>query len=117
VNPHDDRPRREPGRWFLNQVSDEVVRCVTVVQRQLDRELPTWATEEDRVLARLFVAHELMAGTWPSIKGKGVKTTSYKLAEAMDDVVQVLVDQTGRSADELSGRREIERHRARSRGG
>jgi hypothetical protein len=113
---HDDRPRREPGRWFLNHVSDEVVRCVKVVHRQLDREMPTWAGEEDRVLARLFVAHELLAETWQPVSRKGVKTTSYKLAEAMDDVVQVLVDLTGRSADDLSGRREIERRRTRAQG-
>ena len=111
--PNDERPRREPSRWFLNNVSDEVRRCVKVARAQMAREMPTWATEDDRVLAHLFVAHELLAETWQPVSRKGVKTTSFKLAEAMADVVQVLVDLTGRSEDELSGRRELERRRSR----
>ena len=65
------------------------------------------------LLAHLFVAHELLAETWQPVSKKGVKTTSYKLAEAMADVAQVLVDLTGRSEDELSGRLELERRRGR----
>jgi hypothetical protein len=113
VIPDDTRPRREPSRWFLNNVSDEVRRCVKVARAQMKREMPSWAGDDDYVLAHLFVAHELLAETWQPVSKKGVKTTSYKLAEAMADVVQVLVDLTARSEDELSGRQELERRKSR----
>lgn len=108
-----ERPRREPSRWFLNNVSDEVRRCVKVARAQMKREMPTWATEDDYVLAHLFVAHELLAETWPRVSKRGVKTTNFKLAEAMADVMQVLIDLTARSEEELSGRRELERRKSR----
>ena len=111
--PDEERPRREPSRWFLNNVSDEVRRCVKVARAQMKREMPAWAGDDDYVLAHLFVAHELLAETWQPVSKKGMKTTSYKLAEAMADVVQVLVDLTGRSEEELSGRRELERRKSR----
>jgi hypothetical protein len=113
VIPDDDRPRREPARWFLNNVSDEVRRCVKVARAQMKREMPAWAGDDEYILAHLFVAHELLAETWQPVSKKGIKTTSYKLAEAMADVAQVLVDLTARSEDDLSGRQELERRRAR----
>ncbi|TAK21299.1 MAG: hypothetical protein EPO26_15325 [Chloroflexota bacterium] len=113
---YDDRPKREPSRWFLNNVSDEVERCVRAVRVQMKREMPSWATPEDYVLAHLFVAHELMAETWQSVNSAGSKERTYKLAEAMADVSQVLIDLTHRSEDDLSGKREIERRRSRIKG-
>ena len=111
--PEDDRPRRDSSRWFLNNVSDEVRRCVLVARAQMKREMPSWAGDNEYMLAHLFVAHELLAETWQPVSKKGVKTTNYKLAEAMADVVQVLVDLTGRSEDDLSGRLELERLRSK----
>ncbi len=110
---YDDRPRREASRWFLNNVSDEVVRSIRAAKVQVQRELPTWAGEDEYVMARLFIAHELLAETWPFVNKAGVKERSFKLAEAMADIVQVLVDLTGRSEEDLSGRREIERRKQR----
>lgn len=113
-----ERYRRFPDRWFLNGVSDEVVRCVKAARIQMGREMPESAGEQDRVLAHLFVAHELLAQTWKPVSQRGNKETSYKLAEAIADIVQVLVDLTYRTEEELSGRQEIERRkRARGLGG
>ncbi len=109
---YDDRPRRFPDRWFLNGVSDEVVRCVMAARAQMKRELPESAGEAEYTLAHLFVAHELLAKTWKHVSAAGVKERSYKLAEALADVTQVLVDLTSRSEEELSGKRELDRRRA-----
>lgn len=97
----------------MNGVSDEVVRIVMAARTQMRREMPHSANENDLVIASLFAAHELLARTWKPVSSAGVKERTYKLAEALADIAQVLVDLTGRSEDELSGKRELERRRAR----
>jgi hypothetical protein len=106
--------RRSPDLWFQNSLSDEVVRCVRAARRQMRHEMPEWAGEDQLTLAHLFVAHELLAQTWKQVSRAGVKERSYKLAEAMADITQILVDLTGRTEDQLSGKYELERRRRRS---
>lgn len=110
---HDERPRSFPDRWHLNGVSDEVVRTVMAARTQMRREMPHSAGDQDLVIASLFAAHELLARTWKPVSSAGVRDRTFKLAEALADITQVLVDLTGRSEEELSGKRELERRRAR----
>jgi hypothetical protein len=77
-------------------------------------EMPEWAGEEQLTIAHLFVAHELLAQTWKQISQAGVRERSYRLAEAMADITQILVDLTGRSEEQISGKLELERRRRRS---
>lgn len=112
----DQRRRRFPDLWFLNGVSEEVTRAVRAARIQMGREMPESATDADYVIAHLFVAHELLAQTWKPINQAGAKERSYKLAEAMADIAQVLVDLTGRTEEQISGRLELERRRNRSSG-
>ena len=95
----------------MNGVSDEVVRCVMAARAQMKREMPESSGEAEYTLAHLFVAHELLAETWKHVSSAGIKERSYKLAEALADVTQLLVDLTGRSEEELSGKRELDRRR------
>ena len=104
-------PRRSADRWFQNGLSDEVVRCARAARRQMRHELPEWAGEDQLTIGQLFVAHELLAQTWKQVSQAGVKERSYKLAEAMADITQILVDLTGRSEEQLSGKLELERRR------
>jgi hypothetical protein len=106
--------RRSPDLWFQNSLSDEVVRCVQAARRQMRHEMPEWAGEAELTLAHLFVAHELLAQTWKQVSRAGVRERSYKLAEAMADITQILVDLTGRTEEQLSGKFELERRRRRS---
>jgi hypothetical protein len=110
---YDPYNRRFPDRWHLNGVSDEVVRSVLAARTQMKREMPESAGPSDLVIASLFVAHELLANNWKAVNAAGVKERSFKLAEAIADITQVLVDLTGRSEEELSGKRELERRRAK----
>jgi hypothetical protein len=102
---YDPYNRRFPDRWHLNGVSDEVVRCVLAARTQMKREMPESAGPSDLVIASLFVAHELLANNWKAVNAAGVKERSFKLAEAIADITQVLVDLTGRwSGGGRSGR-------------
>ena len=83
------------------------------VRTQMKRELPEWAGEHEYALASLFVAHELLGGTWKQINRAGNKERSFKLAEAMANVTQILIDLTGRSEDQISGKLELERRKTR----
>ena len=106
----DDR-RRSPDLWHLNGVSDQVVRTVMAARAQLQREMPLSANERDAMIAHLFVAHELLAQVWKPITKAAGRETSLRVAEALADISQVLVDLTSRSEKELSGQRELERRR------
>jgi hypothetical protein len=106
--------RRSPDLWFQNGLSDEVTRCVLAARRQMRHEMPDWAGEDQLTIAHLFVAHELLAQTWKQVSRAGNRERSYRLAEALADVTQILVDLTGRSEDQLSGKLELERRRRRS---
>lgn len=110
---YDPYNRRFPDRWYMNGVSDEVVRCLMAARVQMKREMPESAGENDMVIASLFVAHELLANQWKAVSRAGIKERSFLLAEALADITQLLVDLTGRSEEELSGKRELERRRAR----
>jgi hypothetical protein len=110
---YDPYNRRFPDRWHMNGVSDEVVRCLMATRIQMKREMPESAGEQDMVIASLFVAHEMLANQWKAINRAGIKERSFKLAEALADITQLLVDLTGRSEEELSGKRELERRRAK----
>jgi hypothetical protein len=105
--------RRSPDLWFQNSLSDEVVRCVRAARRQMRHEMPDWAGEDELTVAHLFVAHELLAQTWKHVNSAGVKERSYKLAEALADITQILVDLTGRTEEQISGKFELERRRSR----
>jgi hypothetical protein len=105
--------RRSPDLWFQNGLSDEVVRCARAARRQMRHEMPDWAGEEQLTIAHLFVAHELLAQIWEQVGKAGVSERSHKLAEAMADITQILVDLTGRSEDQISGKLELERRRRR----
>jgi len=106
-----ERERRSPDLWFQNGLSDEVVRCAMAARRQMRHELPDWAGEHEMTIAQLFIAHELLASTWKHVNRAGVKERSFKLAEALADITQVLVDLTGRTEDQISGKLELERRR------
>ena len=105
--------RRPPDTWYHNGLSDEVLRIVRAARRQMRHEMPDWAGEDQLTIAHLFAAHELLAQTWKQVSKAGVKERSYRLAEAMSDITQVLVDLTGRTEDQLSGKFELERRRRR----
>ena len=107
----EDRIKRNSDRWFLHGWSDEVRRCVKAARIQMGREMPSYANDDDYVIAHLFVAHALLEETWRPVSSAGVKERSYKLAEAMADIAQVLVDLTQRPEDDLSGKWELERRR------
>jgi hypothetical protein len=109
-----DRDKRAPDIWFQNGLSPEVARVVRAARRQLRAELSDWAGEKEYTLAHLFVAHELLAQIWKDVNRAGVKERSFKLAEAMADITQVLVDLTGRTEEQLSGRYELDRRRGLS---
>ena len=108
-----DSEKRPPDLWFENGLSDEVVRCVRAARRQMRHEMPDWAGEDQFAIAHLFVAHELLGDIWKHVAKAGVKERSYKLAEAMADITQVLIDLTGRTEDQISGKLELERRRRR----
>lgn len=112
-----EQTKRSPDLWFQHGMSDEVVRCVMATRAQLKRELPEWAGDHEYALASLFVAHELLGGTWKQISRAGNKARSFKLAEAMADITQILIDLTGRTEDQVSGKLELERRKARPTGG
>lgn len=111
----DERPKRASDRWYQHGLSDEVTRCVKVVRAQLKREMPSYAGDQDYVIGMLFVAHELLGETWQHVNSAGVKERSYRLAEAMADISQVLIDLTGRPEEDISGKWEIERRKSRLR--
>ena len=109
-----ERDKRSPDLWFQNGLSDEVVRCALAARRQMRHELPDYAGEHELTVAQLFIAHELLAQTWKAVSKAGVKERSLKLAEALADITQILVDLTGRSEEQISGKLELERRRGRS---
>jgi hypothetical protein len=108
-----EREKRSPDLWFQNGLSDEVVRAAMAARRQMRHELPDWAAEHELTVAQLFIAHELLAQTWKYVSGAGVKERSLKLAEALADITQLLVDLTGRTEEQISGQYELERRRRR----
>ena len=78
---------------------------------QLKREMPLSANQRDEMIAHLFVAHELLAQVWKPITKAAGRETSLRVAEALADISQVLIDLTSRSEVEISGERELERRR------